>query len=159
MNIYLIRHGKAENISIYKKDDERELLPEGKDEMRKAASYWKKIIVQFDHIISSPYSRALQTAEIIKEVFNHKEDLIFESFLAQGGNVSKFIETTNLYYAKNLAFVGHEPTLSKYVSQLTSNSGISIDFKKGMIAKISFTNRAREGAGNLDFLIPPSIFK
>jgi phosphohistidine phosphatase len=159
MNIYLIRHGKAENISIYKKDEDRELLPEGKEEMRKAAIYWKKIIIQFDHIISSPFSRSLQTAEIIKEVFDHRDDLIFESFLAKGGSVAKLIETANLYFAKNIAFVGHEPTLSKYVSQLTSNSGVSIDFKKGMIAKISFGNRAREGAGSLDFLIPPIFFK
>ncbi|MDP2303706.1 MAG: phosphohistidine phosphatase SixA [Ignavibacteria bacterium] len=159
MNIYLIRHGKAENITIYKRDDERELLPEGKEEMRKAALYWKKVIGQFDYIISSPFSRALQTAEIIKEVFDYKEDLIFESFLAHGGSVSKLIETANIYHSKNIAFVGHEPTLSKYVSQLTSNSGVSIDFKKGMIAKISFGSRAREGAGCLDFLIPPIFFK
>ncbi|MBX2977100.1 MAG: phosphohistidine phosphatase SixA [Ignavibacteriaceae bacterium] len=159
MNIYLIRHGKAEGFSRYKEDSERELLAEGKEELYKAAHYWKKVIHEFDLIISSNFTRALQTAEIIKEVFKYEKELLIEPYLAKGGSVSRLIETTYSFPEKNIAFVGHEPTLSKYVSQLTSGSGVNIDFKKGMIAKISFPHKAREGNGTLDFIIPVSFFK
>lgn len=159
MNIYLIRHGKAESGSVFKPDSERELLANGKDEMMIAASHWKRAIKQFDYIVSSPYTRALQTAEIIKEIFNHNEDIIIEPFLATGGNVSKLVTLCNSLSPHKIAFVGHEPTFSRYVSQLVSSVGISINFRKGMIAKISFVNKVREGGGTLEYLIPTVFFK
>ncbi len=55
--------------------------------------------------------------------------------------------------------LGHEPDFSEHVSQLISNSGAKIDFKKGMIAKISFNGKAKLTRGVLEFLIPAKAYK
>jgi phosphohistidine phosphatase SixA len=64
----------------------------------------------------------------------------------------------NSFPSGEIAIVGHQPDLSNHLSRLISGSGASIEFKKGAIAKISFSNKVREGKGVLEFLIPPGIF-
>jgi phosphohistidine phosphatase SixA len=59
----------------------------------------------------------------------------------------------------DMAFVGHEPDFSEHVSNLVSSSGVRIDFKKGMIAKIGFDGKVRIGRGVLEFLIPTKAYK
>jgi phosphohistidine phosphatase len=159
MNIYLIRHGDAENASASKKDFDRELTVDGIEKIKRAAEGWKKIIPSFDQIITSPLTRAVQTAKIISDVFNHQHTLIVEKRLRAGGSTEDLIEVANYFEDQNIAFVGHQPDFSEHLSALISTSGAYADFKKGMIAKISFYNKVREGKGTLEFLIPAGLFK
>ena len=159
MNIYLIRHGDAERASTYTKDFERNLTSEGEQKIKKAAEGWKVLIPQFSHIISSPLVRALQTAEIVAQVYKFKEKIIVDKRLMFGNRSEELIDLANEIMGTDMAFVGHEPDFSEHVSNLISISGASIDFKKGMIAKISFDRRAKLCKGVLEFLIPIKVFK
>ena len=159
MNIYLIRHGDAERASNQKKDYERNLTPDGEQKIKIAAEGWKVLIPQFSHIISSPLLRALQTAEIIARVYKIKENVIIDKRLMFGNRTEELIDLANEIMGTDMAFVGHEPDFSEHVSNLISISGASIDFKKGMIAKISFDRRMKMCRGVLEFLIPVKIFK
>jgi phosphohistidine phosphatase len=158
MNIYLIRHGDSEGISKGMKDPERKLTPDGELKIRNASLFWKNIIPEIDHIISSPYLRALQTAKIIASVYNHSIEIHIDKRLGCGSETESLIEILNSFSSGEIAIVGHQPDLSNHLSRLISGSGASIEFKKGAIAKISFSNKVREGKGVLEFLIPPSIF-
>ena len=157
MNIYLIRHGDAEKSSPAKKDAERKLTPEGISAIESAAEGWKNIISSFDYIVSSPLKRAVQTAEIIAKVFNYSDEIITDKRIA-GGRIDDIIEIANSLEGKEIAFIGHEPDFSNYVSSLISSSGAFLSFKKGMIAKISFDNKVRLSKGNLEFLIPAKVY-
>jgi len=158
MNIYLIRHGDAENISKGIKDYERKLTHEGELRMKKAAAFWKNIVPEFDLIISSPYIRALQTAKIIASVYSIKKEVITDKRLGCGSGTEDLIELANVFAAADIAIVGHQPDLSNHTSILISGNGAYVDYKKGTIAKISFHNKVKEGKGVLEFLIPPNIF-
>jgi phosphohistidine phosphatase len=158
MNIYLIRHGDAEGISKGLKDAERKLTPDGEVKLRNATLFWKYIIPEFDYIISSPYLRALQTAKIIAQAYNHKKEIFIDKRLGCGSETDSLIELLSTFQSGEIAIVGHQPDLSNHVSRLISGSGAFVEFKKGAIAKLSFNNKVREGKGVLEFLIPPGIF-
>jgi phosphohistidine phosphatase len=158
VNVYLIRHGDAEPASYQVKDFDRQLTEEGKETLRKAVQGWTKLISTFDYIVSSPLVRAIQTAEIVKEIFNVKNDLIFDRCIVSGDTKS-VIDLANALRSNNVAFVGHEPSFSHYTAELIAAPGAYINFKKGMIAKIRFEGKARLGSGELEFLIPAKSYK
>ena len=158
MNIYLIRHSEAENISKGIKDFDRKLTQDGELKIKNAARYWKNIISNFDYILSSPYIRALQTAKIIASVFNYKNEIHTDRKLGCGSETDDLIDAINLFDGNDIAYVGHQPDLSNHASALISGSGAFVEFKKGAIAKISFHNKVKEGKGVLEFLITQNVF-
>ena len=159
MNIYLIRHGDAEKSGGGKKDFDRDLTPSGLTKIQNAASSWKALINNFDFIISSPLVRSHHTATVIAEIYDFKKDIILDDKLSPGSETESIIEIANSLKGENFAFVGHQPDFSEHLSNLISNKGAYIEFKKGAIAKISFYNKANLGKGILEFLIPASAYK
>ncbi|MHB1686069.1 MAG: SixA phosphatase family protein [Ignavibacteriaceae bacterium] len=158
MNIYLIRHGEAEKSSITKKDFDRELTNSGKVKVKNAALAWKDYIDPFDYLVSSPLARALQTAKIIAEYFEVRNEILVDKKLSAGGGTESIIEIANSLEGVNIAFVGHQPDFSEHVSNLISTSGANVDFKKAAIAKIFFHNKVHLSRGILEYLIPAGIF-
>jgi phosphohistidine phosphatase len=158
MNIYLIRHGDAEKSSIGKKDFDRELTPSGSIKLKSAVLNWKNLIKGFDFIVTSPLARAIQTANVIAGLYNAEDKIIVDKKLSPGSRSESIVEITNSLEAEDIAFVGHQPDLSETLSDLISPKGAFVDFKKGSIAKISFSNKAGAARGTLEFLIPASAF-
>ena len=156
MNIYLIRHGEAEKSAIGLKDFDRHLTQQGRIRLIQTAENWKNYFDKFDFIVASPFLRAVQTAEIIKEVFYLPEEIIVDKKLAPGCKTESIIELATSLVGEEIAFIGHQPDLGEHASNLISLKGANIEFKKGAIAKISFENKIRLGKGTLEFLIPPS---
>ncbi len=158
MNIYLIRHGEAVRADAGKKDFDRELTPAGELKTKTAAANWKYFIDNFDYIISSPLVRAIQTANIIAEIYGMKAKVITDKKISPGSKSESIIEIANSLDCKDIAFVGHQPDLSEHLSNFISAKGASVEFKKSAIAKISFSSKARLAKGILEFLIPASAF-
>jgi phosphohistidine phosphatase len=155
LNIYLVRHGTAENKTKLGKDFDRNLVDEGKDEMRKTAMNLKKLVPSIDFIISSPLNRAVQSAEIIKKEFDFDKEIILEEKLSPGSKTENLIEIANQLEAEDIMFVCHEPDISVHISNLISSSGIKVYFKRGAMVSIYFDGKVRLYAGILEFLIPP----
>ncbi len=159
MELYLIRHAEAEEKILGKSDFDRELTESGIKDFSNAVNHWKNFIKNLDLLISSPYKRAFQTAEIVKEIFKIENEILIDKRLAVGSETKFVIEMLNDFDDERIAIFGHEPDFSQHVSSLISNSGAIINFKKGAIAKISFPRKARFGSGALEFLIPVKTFK
>jgi len=158
MNIYLIRHGDAEKISIGKKDFDRELTSTGRIKLKSAVLNWKNLIKRIDFIVTSPLARAVQTANIIAELYGAGDKILIDKKLSCGSRTESIIEIANSLDGEEIAFVGHQPDLSEILSDLISPKSAYTDFKKGAIAKISFGNKAGTAKGTLEFLIPASAF-
>ena len=155
MNIFLIRHGKAEPASPAKKDIDRELTDEGKSIIKRSIGFWKNGIISFDFIITSPFKRAIQTAEIIAELMNYNNDLIIDSVLSPGGSTRSVIELAEVLNGGNIAVVGHQPDMRFHISSLACNSQVNLKFSPASIAKVSFKGMLKPGKGILEFLFPP----
>ncbi len=155
MNIFLIRHGKAEPASPAKKDIDRELTEEGRSIINRSVGFWKNGIISFDFIITSPFKRAVQTAEIIAELMNYKNDLIIDNVLSPGSSTRSVIQLAEVLIGDNIALVGHQPDMSYHISSLASNSQVNLKFSPASIAKVSFKGIPIPGKGTLEFLLPP----
>ncbi|WP_414529684.1 phosphohistidine phosphatase SixA [Nodularia chucula] len=121
MEIYLIRHGIAEERQPEIKDEERSLTKEGRQKTEKVAQRIKKLGLEFNIIVTSPLVRARQTAEILvaAELSNAWEE---STHLAPNGNIDSWLNywLTPKNYPQNtqIALVGHEPDLSSWAEIL-----------------------------------------
>ncbi len=158
MNLYLVRHADAEKTQPGKRDEERQLLKDGRERIKSAAGGWMYIINRLDLICSSPYVRAMETAEIIAETFEYEKEIIKDKSLGAGCFTKDLISLVNSLDAENIMVVGHQPDLSEHVSYLISSSGALVDFKKGALAKISFNGKVNLSKGYLEYLVPADAF-
>lgn len=156
MIIYLIRHGKAELNSESGRDFDRSLTLKGKRKIEEISLRLNNLKIKIDKIYSSPYLRAKQTAEIIKRHILDECELEIINILSPGCNTQLLLENI-LFQHDNIALVGHEPDMSRILSELCG--AFNVTFKKGGIAKILFEGKPRIGAGNLEFLITPKLLK
>ncbi|MGA3162577.1 MAG: phosphohistidine phosphatase SixA [Verrucomicrobiota bacterium] len=141
MNLYLLRHGiAAEPAAVgFEPDSERPLTTRGEDRLRIAARAMAELDLSFDLILSSPFRRAKQTAEIIANHFKLRKKLVFSDDLTPVGNLRLLIQQLNQFRPKpeNVLLVGHEPYLGKLIALLaTGNTSLEIDFKKGGLCKL-----------------------
>ncbi|MGZ9225910.1 MAG: phosphohistidine phosphatase SixA [Anaerolineales bacterium] len=161
MNLYVIRHAIAvdEGTSEYESDSERPLTDKGRKKMRQIAKALRNLGVEFDLILSSPYVRARETAEILADVFKMKKKILFSDNLIPLGNPELLITEVNEKYSVNsLAVVGHEPHLSTLVGLLVAeNAKIDVTLKKGGVCYLSADDLHQEHRATLEWLLTPGI--
>jgi len=162
MNLYIIRHAIAvdEATSDYESDSERPLTDKGRKKMRQIAKALRNLGVEFDLILSSPYMRACETAEILADVFKMKKKIVFSDNLIPVGNSELLIvEISEKYSVDNIALVGHEPHLSTLVGTLVSeNAKIDITLKKGGVCYLSADDLHHDNhRATLEWLLTPGI--
>ena len=162
MDIYIIRHAIAvdEVTSDYESDSERPLTDQGRKKMRQIAKALRHLGVEFDLILSSPYVRACETAEVLADVFKMKNKIAFSDNLIPLGNPELLVgEINERHTVDSLAIVGHEPHLSALVGLLIGESlNIEITLKKGGVCYLSADNlHYREHRATLKWLLPPRI--
>ncbi|WKZ70671.1 MAG: phosphohistidine phosphatase SixA [Melioribacteraceae bacterium] len=151
MNLYVVRHGYADNTSP---DSQRALTDEGRQKLIKMIPQWKSYIPKIDIIFTSPYKRAYQTAQVIHKGFNVKEKLLEDNELQPGFISSNFIATLSSLEYKDIMIVGHMPDVSDLVAELTSPMSFGFPFAPGTLAAIEFEGRVRIGAGKLKLFLP-----
>ncbi|MBD2564586.1 MULTISPECIES: phosphohistidine phosphatase SixA [Nostoc] len=121
MELYLIRHGIAEDKGLGIKDEERSLTKEGRQKTEKVAQKLVKLGLSFDLILTSPLVRARQTADILisEKLSSQLEE---SSHLAHDGQISSWLkdwlEPRNYSQNTQLALVGHEPDLTNWAEIL-----------------------------------------
>jgi phosphohistidine phosphatase len=121
MELYLIRHGIAQERSADIKDEERSLTKEGRQKTEKVAQRLVKLDLHFDLIVTSPLVRARQTAEILIEA-GLSSKMEESHHLTPDGNIQSWLkdwlEPRNYSPKTQLALVGHEPCLSEWAEIL-----------------------------------------
>ena len=161
MKIYLIRHSNAVDPGTpgYEDDSARPLTEKGRDKMEKIASALKALGIAPDLIVSSPYLRAKETAEILAKGLKYKTDIAFSDALVPMENADRIIgEINEKYSVDELMLVGHEPCLANLVGVLTASApGIEMDIKKGGICCLSADDLKVERKAALEWLLTPKI--
>ena len=161
MNLYIIRHAIAvdEGTSDYESDSERPLTDKGRKKMRQIAKGLRTLGVEFDLILSSPYVRARETAEILADVFKMKKKIAFSDNLIPIAEPNLLIAEVNENHSMDsLAVIGHEPHLSSLVGLLTAESTkFDIRLKKGGVCYLSTDDLHHEHHATLEWLLTPGI--
>jgi len=157
MNLYLIRHAIA--VEEYEDDSQRPLTDKGKKKMRSIAKGLRALGVEFDLILSSPYVRAKETAEILADVFKMKKEVQFSENLVPSGDPGLLVaEMNEKYTAGSIALVGHEPFLTALIGALVSdNASVDITLKKGGVCSLSADDLHHTRKATMDWLLTPGI--
>jgi phosphohistidine phosphatase len=154
MQLYFLRHGLADWPDWDAAQDHlRPLTKEGLKKTKAEAKALARLGLRFDAILSSPYTRALQTADIVAGLLG--QDVIEENRLAPGFNLERLREiVTRFPTADALLVVGHEPAFSSTITALIGGGRIAL--KKGGLARVEITSFDPLN-GELIWLVSPKI--
>jgi phosphohistidine phosphatase len=160
MNLYLLRHGIAVEPGTrgYEKDADRPLTPEGERKLWQIAEAMGSLDLSFDLILSSPYLRARQTAEIVAKALKARKSLELSDSLTPGGSTKKLVDFLDRLQPPpdNVLLVGHEPYLSGLISLLVAGDTTSeVVMKKGALCKLSTESLKHGRCAALAWLLTP----
>ena len=155
MEIYLVRHGIAEDATASNMNDfKRALTPRGIERTRAAARLLASLGVEPTRLLSSPLVRARQTADILGGTLDCEVEVHDEVGPGFG------LEAVGRFVAKagaedSLMFVGHEPDFSAVVSGLIG--GGVVRMKRGSIARVDLVS-SQPLLGALVWLLAPKVY-
>lgn len=164
MLIMLVRHAQAadRDAEKYPDDTRRPLTRKGKASHARLTRALVKRDIRPDVIVSSPWKRAWQTAEIMAQGYadaGHNVPVRPAESLADAPDLARIAEEVSLGQAKGIALVGHEPWMSELAGLLLTGSpeGMAIDYPKGGVVGIEADDLA-PASGSLRFFLRPKMF-
>jgi len=159
MNIHLLRHAIAVERGTpgFEEDALRPLTRLGRSKMEAAARGMERLGLAFDEILSSPYVRARETAEIVAATLRHPGDITFLDELGAERDPADLIDrlTGPGTGGGSLLVVGHEPFLGDLAGLLLNGIALPLRFKKGGLCRISLPQPSMYGDPVLDWHLTP----
>lgn len=166
MELIIVRHAVAEEREDFKKkgmeDHMRPLTLKGRKRMQKVCMQLREVVKEVDLIVSSPLTRARQTAEIISQIY-FETPVVEAPELVPQGPPQAFLKwlRSQAKHHRRIVVVGHEPQLSSFASfLLTGKEQSFIDLKKSGVIGIEVESFAHIEAGGaqLLYVIPPKFW-
>jgi phosphohistidine phosphatase len=159
MNLYLMRHAIAVDAGENGDDQQRVLTERGRKKLERIARNFEKLDLEFDLILTSPYLRARQTAEVVADALEIRAKAVLETEnLTPLGFADKLVDEINARGAlENLLIVGHEPYLSQLIGMLVAgDASLSIEMKKAGLCKLSIERLSYGRCARLEWLLTPA---
>lgn len=120
MRLLLIRHGKAEDASLWPSDAARPLAAEGRHHVERLAARLVALGLGCQVLLTSQIRRARETAELLWRGGAGPEPEIWDA-LATGAEVAAILPTLAALRKREVALaacVGHMPTLADWAEEL-----------------------------------------
>ena len=154
MQLLFLRHGVAEPWETWGDDDgKRPLSAPGRKAMERTAATFVELGLAPDVIITSPLTRARQTAEIAARGLGMSDRVVLDPRLEPGFDAEALSDILGEHRGSEvLMLVGHEPDFSLTVGSLIG--GGRVVCKKGGLVRVD-VDLASAGDGELIWLLPP----
>src|SRR5215472_6915294 len=159
MVIYFLRHANAgsKHFSSLEKDEKRPIDKIGEEQSHDVGRALAYIGVTVNVIVSSPLTRAVQTASIVAAELGHEEKIVQDAALRPEATFEQFKALLNRHKDKlAIMVVGHDPSMTEFVNRMVSGGApmAAIEMKKGGVAKVE--KEARRPA-MLHWLVTPKV--
>ena len=156
MILYIMRHAEAVAGSDSLQDSWRYLTEKGRSVAEKAASQITRNSPKPRLTITSPLTRAVQTAEIIAQKACRKNIVVASELLLPGNEIVDIItHLDGCHDAKRVMLVGHEPQLGQLVAQLLGHPQDEVVMKPGSCVALELSQHSsKKPAAFLWYLIP-----
>jgi phosphohistidine phosphatase len=162
----IIRHAKAEPAIPNVDDFDRVLSPRGVKDVRRIAKLLVKLEPSIDLVVSSPATRARQTAEMLAAKMDHQRPILWKNAIyGSGAHALLGILQGLPEDANHVALIGHNPGSEMLVGGLSSGAPhqLSVHMPTAAIAslrlEIFWWSQARWGCGQLNLLVKPKILR
>ena len=114
MKVWILRHGEAQAQA--RTDAERNLTEHGRAEVLRSAAH---LIGQpLGAIIASPYVRAQQTAQLVRDVLGFQPEIRTVPWLTPDGDVQRVLEKLDSDTDDDVLLVSHQPLVGSLISFL-----------------------------------------
>lgn len=161
MRLYVMRHGVAIDATDPQSppDPERYLTPKGIAKTREAALGLAQLGVTPTVWLSSPYRRALQTAEVVAEVLKFPAEKIRQTAALKppASPSALFVELARLR-AREVIVFGHAPNVDLVIARALGARDPLTSLKKAGVALIELDAPA-PARGSLVWLLPPKALR
>jgi phosphohistidine phosphatase len=161
IELYLVRHAiAAARGPKYPDDRLRPLTPAGTKQFAKSVRGLVEMGAVIDFVLTSPLTRARETATLLAAGLEPKPALVEVAALAPGGRHQAVIEAIKSHAKRHrrLALVGHEPDLGELAARLLGARG-GVEFKKGGVCLIQVDGATPGGPGTLRWMLTPKALR
>ncbi len=158
MELFLVRHGPAvaRNPARWPDDSGRPLSADGVRETRVAAKAFAEEVKAIDRIATSPFRRAVRTAEIWGEAFDPPMRAVEWSELSLGGDPVRILARVARDWkgASRGVLVGHEPELVEVIGLSLTGEAVPIArLSRAGTAALEFPRKVAPAAARLEWLV------
>src|SRR5581483_2824637 len=113
--------------------------------------------VQPTLILSSPYRRALQTAEIAAEVLGYRDPVVqTATLLPEAHPHDTWGEIRSHKSEASVLLASHEPLMSSLLAYLLSTPTLVVEFKKAALVRLDCDRFGPEPHGALKWMLTPA---
>lgn len=162
MDLYIVRHGIAIDREDPKcpPDPERYLTEEGIEKAKQVAKGVSALGISADLIISSPYVRAMQTAEIFAGALDYSKQKIRRSDLLLPGSEPSmlFKELFKDKQSSSVFLFGHAPHLDEIIAAAFGVKHSVTSLKKAGVAALQL-KRISPASAELLWLGTPRLLR
>ncbi len=158
MRLYLFRHGIAEASARSGRDADRALTEEGREKVRnvvrraRAGGVWPTVI------LSSPFVRALETAQIAAKVLGHDEEITTsEAFVPDASAEAAWAELRTHKSQPEVLVASHQPLCGELTAFLLDSPALSVDFRKAALVCIDFESMGPRPKGVLQWMLTSKL--
>ncbi|HLW73694.1 MAG TPA: phosphoglycerate mutase family protein [Gammaproteobacteria bacterium] len=153
--VLVVRHAEAEEAAeaarAGRSENARRLTPDGARQMKKGARGLATLVDTPAVILSSPLTRAVETAGLLAEAFPAAK-LERHVRLAPGFDPAALLHWAGRYGAVML--VGHEPDLSQWIGYAVSGEPRSlVRMKKGSVCRLDMPASGHAGEAEIVWLL------
>jgi len=156
MQLFVIRHAVAEEAEPEQDDASRELTADGKRKLRKVVRGMRALGWSFDRVITSPWTRAVETAAQLGPLC--EDDPVTTELLCQSPHAELLAMIAER--GEDTAVVGHEPWLGELVAWLAfgdTRHGEALALKKAGVVWLE--GSVIPGGMTLRALVPPKVLR
>lgn len=154
MQVYLLRHGIAEESRAAKADADRELTADGRRKLKDTLRAVAAAEVKPTLVLTSPLVRAAQTAEIAAAILNYKQEILRTKALLPASSPEQVWEEVRVHREEaELMLVGHDPLFTRLAGYLLGVPELHVDFKKGAILRVDFDSFGPQPKGLLRWFL------
>ncbi|HWB99521.1 MAG TPA: histidine phosphatase family protein [Bryobacteraceae bacterium] len=156
MEIYLLRHGIAEEHVSGQPDEERALTAEGRAKLKRVLKRARAAGVRPALILTSPLVRAVETADVAQTVLGGR---IGKTGALRPDSTPQAVwqEIRRHKAEPAILLVGHEPLLGEVFGYLLGAGRGMVDLKKGALGRIDVERLSGEPRGVLCWLLTAKI--
>lgn len=158
MQVHLLRHGVAEEPRLGLSDADRALTSDGRKKLRQVLRNAIQADVHPTLIMTSPLKRAIQTAEVAKQVLGYKSEILRTKALTPGSNVEQVWDEIRVHrHEPSLMLVGHNPLFENLTGYLLNCPALQLDFKKGAFLRLDIDSFPSQPHGMLRWLLTAKL--
>jgi len=156
MEIYVLRHGEAEERETNRADGDRKLTAKGKQDLKAVLKIARKAEAVPDVILTSTLRRAQETAAIAAEVLGCEQVVETRNLLPGASPDLVWKEIGTDYKVEKILLAGHQPHLGSLIGLLLE-APVMVDLKKSSMLRITTQGRLGPPRGVLKWMLTAKI--